>query len=334
MRTGGWLLGVAVLFVIGCGGDGGSDGETVSGTVVRPSSEVGTVAGNTVVECRDLGGSPVATFSSVSSAAGFYSVPISCAQGGAGTLQVPDADATTTQTNQLSRAEAEETAGAPLPLSALFDSRLGSVVKDIDGTTTIAERAAETLIAGGAITPDQITAEVIAILENAALSIEPRTNFRNPASVQSSADQVNAATANGTSPGVVPTPTPTRKPTKRPTNTPTPSLTDTPTPTPTAGTIACGTTTVSGGDTPESRIIELGTTSGTFGFSWEMFAVQDQMQVSYEGQPIFDTGCVSDSGQSSLTFSGSSTQIRVDVMPNCAGGTSTAWEFTVTCPTP
>jgi len=94
----------------------------------------------------------------------------------------------------------------------------------------------------------------------------------------------------------------------------------------------CSALQVSGADTPETRVIDLGINHGTFQFSYETYSQQDEIIVSYEGTVLFDTGCVGASGTQNLTYSGTSTDITVDVHPNCAGGTGTAWAFTVYCP--
>ncbi len=97
-------------------------------------------------------------------------------------------------------------------------------------------------------------------------------------------------------------------------------------------TAPCSSLQVAGADTPEIRTIEMGQTSGTFSFIYETFTQQDRMVVSYEGSVLFDTGCCGCSGTQSLSYSGTSTEIIVTVTPNCAGGSGTAWNFTVDCP--
>jgi len=95
---------------------------------------------------------------------------------------------------------------------------------------------------------------------------------------------------------------------------------------------ACNAQQVSGADTPETRMINLGRTSGTFQFTFDTVSQPDRMVVSYEGATLFDTGCVGASGVRSLTYSGTSTVVTVQVTPNCNGGSGTAWSFTVSCP--
>lgn len=101
------------------------------------------------------------------------------------------------------------------------------------------------------------------------------------------------------------------------------------------GTGCGGTATAMGSDTPVTRTIELGASSGTFVFSYDTFTQQDRITVSYEGATIFDTGCVGAQASVPLTISGTSTSVTVSVEPNCAspGATGTQWEFSVGCPT-
>ncbi|MEO8132785.1 MAG: IPT/TIG domain-containing protein [Betaproteobacteria bacterium] len=94
----------------------------------------------------------------------------------------------------------------------------------------------------------------------------------------------------------------------------------------------CSATQTAGGDTPDTRTVELGKTSGTFVFTYETFAQEDQIIVRYQNNVLFDTGCVGANGSVPLPYSGTSTQISVQVIPNCKGGTGTAWNYSVSCP--
>ncbi len=97
---------------------------------------------------------------------------------------------------------------------------------------------------------------------------------------------------------------------------------------------ACDDQQIAGGDTPEVRVIELGQSSGTFNFSYQTYFQEDQMFVTYEGAQLFDTTCLGTGGflTQSLTYSGSATEVTVQIVPNCNGGSGTAWTFTVECP--
>lgn len=94
----------------------------------------------------------------------------------------------------------------------------------------------------------------------------------------------------------------------------------------------CSSTQNAGGDTPDTRTIELGKSAGTFNFTYETYSQQDRILVRYQGNTLFDTGCVGANGTKTLTYSGSATQITVQVIPNCAGGSGTAWNYSVACP--
>jgi len=97
--------------------------------------------------------------------------------------------------------------------------------------------------------------------------------------------------------------------------------------------VACNTTQTAGGNAPETRVVELGKSSGTFDFNYEMFGIKDRMIVAYEGTQLLDTGCVSGGATVSLTYGpGSATTISVQVIPNCEATTGTSWNFTVNCP--
>jgi hypothetical protein len=91
---------------------------------------------------------------------------------------------------------------------------------------------------------------------------------------------------------------------------------------------------VAGGDAADSRYFEMGRTSGTFTFDYQTYSQRDRIQVIYEGRTIFDTGCVGESRTGvSISFSGATTVVTVTVTPNCQGGSGTAWNYTLHCPT-
>lgn len=87
-----------------------------------------------------------------------------------------------------------------------------------------------------------------------------------------------------------------------------------------------------GGDTPFSGSFELGQDSGTFNFSREHFSIQDRVTVTYEGKTLYDSGCTGGTDSVAIPYSGDLTKVVVEVEPNCAGTTGTAWNFSVSCP--
>jgi len=101
-----------------------------------------------------------------------------------------------------------------------------------------------------------------------------------------------------------------------------------------AATIACNNVTQQGSDAPETHTVQLGKTSGVIPFTYNTINVQDRMIVVYQNAVLFDSGCVGTGGNvtQNLPFSGSSSTVTVQVIPNCAGGSGTAWSFTVGCP--
>ena len=94
----------------------------------------------------------------------------------------------------------------------------------------------------------------------------------------------------------------------------------------------CNDQQVAGGDTADTRNIDLGKTSGTAVFDYQTYSQKDRILVSYQGSILLDTGCVGESASKPLSYSGASTQMTVEVQPNCAGGTGTAWDYTLHCP--
>jgi hypothetical protein len=97
----------------------------------------------------------------------------------------------------------------------------------------------------------------------------------------------------------------------------------------------CNAQQVAGGDVPESRTIELGRTSGTFSFTYDTASIEDRLVVRYQNAVLFDTGCVGTNGPrtQTITYSGTSSTVTVDVTPNCrVPGSGTAWAFVLSCP--
>lgn len=89
----------------------------------------------------------------------------------------------------------------------------------------------------------------------------------------------------------------------------------------------------SGGDVAYKGYVQLGAQSGTLNISFETYGIKDRIVLRKDGTPIFDSGCVSTSTVSSFNvpFSGPSTFANLEVYPNCAGESGTAWTVTVSC---
>ncbi|CAJ0925752.1 unnamed protein product, partial [Mesorhabditis belari] len=92
---------------------------------------------------------------------------------------------------------------------------------------------------------------------------------------------------------------------------------------------------VAGENTPISRVYNMGSTEATnLQFVYETYEVPDKVTVYYEGKVIFDSGCLGTKGARTapLSYSGKSSEIRVDVTPNCLGTEDTGWYFILQCP--
>lgn len=96
--------------------------------------------------------------------------------------------------------------------------------------------------------------------------------------------------------------------------------------------VQCSTQQLAGSDTPETRLVELAKTSGTFQFDFNTQTQKDRIIVSYEGKALLDTGCVGTAATHFLTYLGNDTRVSVEVIPNCEGGSGTAWAWTTHCP--
>ncbi|CAF1497669.1 unnamed protein product [Adineta steineri] len=93
----------------------------------------------------------------------------------------------------------------------------------------------------------------------------------------------------------------------------------------------CNEETVAGNDIPDDRIIEIGKSHTTVTFSYETYVIKDQIEVYYMNQQIFSTGCVGANGAINLTLDGDESTLRVNVIPDCAGDTGTAWYYSLQC---
>jgi hypothetical protein len=103
----------------------------------------------------------------------------------------------------------------------------------------------------------------------------------------------------------------------------------------------CGTQTVAGGDTGIQQTFNLGKSPASFTFSWNTYGIPDRVIVYHDGAVLFDSQCNGSdlpppnnagAGVQNLSFSGGSTNVVVQVSPNCNGDSGTAWDFTVGCP--
>ncbi len=91
-------------------------------------------------------------------------------------------------------------AGDAIRVSGLLDAEHNNVEKSLDGQTDIACEAGVSAVIDGAITGNELDAQRIANLEDAAARFVATTDFTDPASVTAAALQVRALTDNGAHP--------------------------------------------------------------------------------------------------------------------------------------
>jgi hypothetical protein len=90
-----------------------------------------------------------------------------------------------------------------------------------------------------------------------------------------------------------------------------------------------------GSDAGGQELIELGRAAGTFLFTYDTGGESaDRILVRHDGRVLFDTGCLRTSRVETraLRYAGVSSQVTVQVMPNCDGGTGSSWTVDVACP--
>ncbi|CAF1560529.1 unnamed protein product, partial [Rotaria sordida] len=90
---------------------------------------------------------------------------------------------------------------------------------------------------------------------------------------------------------------------------------------------------VAGADTPISRRYNMGARTTSFQFTYQTYSKEDRVKVWNGARNLLDSGCVGTGSPVTVTFNltSSDKNIRVDVEPNCTGGTGTSWYFTVAC---
>lgn len=94
----------------------------------------------------------------------------------------------------------------------------------------------------------------------------------------------------------------------------------------------CDTNTFSGESDSTRDVVEMGVSEGSFDFYYQTYIAKDRILIKYNGAILFDTGCVGAEDTVTINFSGSSSEIIVETIPNCDGTANTGWMFTVHCP--
>jgi Zn-dependent metalloprotease len=98
----------------------------------------------------------------------------------------------------------------------------------------------------------------------------------------------------------------------------------------------------SGGDVPETHVINVGRSSGRFKFHRRTFNIPDAFKLrcadggTIQGQSTHTIACYATGGStlmSEYNFDCNSRRISVEVIPNCSGTVDTQWDFRVECAT-
>ncbi len=99
--------------------------------------------------------------------------------------------------------------------------------------------------------------------------------------------------------------------------------------------LACQNQTVEGRDEGSTEIIEIGSNSATFTLNYNLYGIKDRITVWHGNNQVFDTGCIDGEGSQVITLDPNNspqTFVRIIVIPVCAGGAGTKWDFTLQCP--
>lgn len=84
----------------------------------------------------------------------------------------------------------------------------------------------------------------------------------------------------------------------------------------------------------DTYIVEMGKPAGTFTLGYETYTEPDRLVIEYEGKTLLDTGCIGDSGNTQLSYSGRETKLKVSLYSRCdfVGPMVTDWDFSISCP--
>jgi subtilisin-like proprotein convertase family protein len=87
----------------------------------------------------------------------------------------------------------------------------------------------------------------------------------------------------------------------------------------------------SGGPVPITNVVDSGQTSGVIGINYDFYMAPDDMRVYYQGNRLFDSGLVSNTGSATIPYGpGTSTVFTIVMNENGNPDSSTAWSYFVT----
>lgn len=98
--------------------------------------------------------------------------------------------------------------------------------------------------------------------------------------------------------------------------------------------INCGVAFDDGRDEPMAWMLDISTAVGMMTFSYESYSKPDRFRLYMDRRMFWDSGCVGTRGWQSHTFyvPKSAKRLWIETIPNCTGGTGTAWRINTSCP--
>ena len=97
----------------------------------------------------------------------------------------------------------------------------------------------------------------------------------------------------------------------------------------------CNDVNQAGGDLPDSKLIQMNSAGGEFEFRYQSYVQEDQFLIYQGSTLLFNSECLGTRTTLSTTVKMrpelNTNKIRVTVVPNCNGGSGTAWVYTVRC---
>lgn len=83
---------------------------------------------------------------------------------------------------------------------------------------------------------------------------------------------------------------------------------------------------MTGDDTPDHRVIDVGKANSTIYFHYETYTIKDQIDVYYKNRLVFSSFCIGTKGERVITIKldDNESSLEVNVIPDCAGEIGTA----------
>jgi subtilisin-like proprotein convertase family protein len=91
----------------------------------------------------------------------------------------------------------------------------------------------------------------------------------------------------------------------------------------------------SGGRAASTNVIDTGQTSGVLTINYNFYPIPDEMEVYYQGALIFDSGAISGSGVTNISYGpGTNTQVKIVMNQNITPPVGDQWDYAVSATEP